>query len=127
MVELSLSPPVLGLRARQGLERLDAIFGSLADPIRRDILRRVAKKEMSISDVAEPYSVTFAAISKHLKVLEKAKLIIKRKQGREQVVQLAPEAIKDAAKYLKTYEKIWNNRLDNLETYLSTFPPTHHG
>lgn len=109
MVELSLSP-------------LDAIFGSLADPIRRDILRRVAKKEMTISDVAQPYSVTFAAISKHLKVLEKAKLIIKRKQGREQVVTLAPEAIKDAADYLKAYEKLWNNRLDNLEKYLSTFP-----
>jgi DNA-binding transcriptional ArsR family regulator len=109
MVELSLSP-------------LDAIFGSLADPIRRDILRRIAKKEMTISDIAEPYNVTFAAISKHLKVLEKAKLVIKRRKGREQVVTLAPAAIKDAAKYLQTYEKIWNNRLDNLETYLSTFP-----
>lgn len=109
MVELSLSP-------------LDAIFGSLADPIRRDILRRVAKKEMTISDVAQPYSVTFAAISKHLKVLEKAKLIIKRKQGREQVVTLAPAAIKDASDYLRDYEKLWNNRLDNLEKYLSTFP-----
>lgn len=110
MVELSLSP-------------LDAIFGSLADPIRRDILRRVSRKEMTITDVAEPYDVTFAAVSKHLKVLEKAKLIIKRKQGREQVVALAPAAIKDAAQYLKAYEKLWNNRLDSLEKYLSTLPP----
>jgi DNA-binding transcriptional ArsR family regulator len=114
MVELSLSP-------------LDAIFGSLADPIRRDILRRVAKKEMTITDIAERYDVTFAAISKHLKVLEKAKLVIKRRKGREQVVTLAPDAIKDAASYLKTYEKIWNNRLGNLETYLSSFPPSHYG
>ncbi len=110
MVELSLSP-------------LDAIFGSLADPIRRDILCRVAKKEMTISDIAERYDVTFAAISKHLKVLEKAQLVIKRRKGREQVVTLAPDAIKDAAAYLKTYEKMWNNRLDNLEQYLSSLPP----
>ncbi len=114
MVELSLSP-------------LDAIFGSLADPIRRDILSRVAKKEMTISAIAERYDVTFAAISKHLKVLEKAKLVIKRRKGREQVVTIAPDTLHDAAKYLKAYEKLWNNRLDNLEKYLSTLPPSHHG
>lgn len=110
MVELSLSP-------------LDAIFGSLADPIRRDILQRVAKKEMTISAIAQRYDVTFAAISKHLKVLEKAKLVIKRRKGREQVVSLAPAAIKDATEYLKAYEKLWNNRLDSLEKYLSSLPP----
>lgn len=111
MVELSLNP-------------LDAIFGSLADPTRRDILVRVAKKEMSIGAIAEHYSLTFAAISKHLKVLEQAKLIIKRRKGKEQMVQLAPEAIKDAAAYLQEYEKLWNNRLDRLEHYLSSLPPS---
>lgn len=109
MVELSLSP-------------LDAIFGSLADPIRRDILRRVSKKEMSISDIAKPYPVTFAAISKHLKVLEKAKLIMKRRQGKEQMIQVVPAALLEAEVYLRQYEKLWNNRLDNLEAYLKTMP-----
>jgi DNA-binding transcriptional ArsR family regulator len=117
MVELHLDP--LGL---------NAIFGSLADPTRRDILRRVAKQEMSVSDIAKPYKLTFAAISKHLKVLENAKLILKRKQGKEQMVQLAPATIKETMAYLTEYEKIWNNRLDRLEQYLATFPnDTRHG
>lgn len=110
MVELSLNP-------------LDAIFGSLADPTRRDILRRVARQEMSVGKIAEHYSMTFAAISKHLKVLEHAKLIIKRRKGKEQMVQLAPAAIKDATVYLQEYEKLWNNRLDALERYLASLPP----
>lgn len=108
---------------------MDLIFGSLASAIRRDMLMRVAKEEMSVSDVAKPYlrKLTFAAVSKHLKVLEKAKLIIKRRKGKEQIVVLAPEAMKDATRYLQAYEKIWNERFDRLEQYLSTFPTTSHG
>ena len=115
MVELTLDP--LGL---------DAIFRSLADPTRRDILKRVAKKQLSISDIAKPYKMTLAAISKHLKVLEHAKLIVKRRQGKEQIVQLSPAAFNDAAKYLKYYERLWNDRLDSLELYLQTIPPSPH-
>ncbi len=103
---------------------LDLIFGSLADPTRRDILRRVARRVLSISEIAEDYDLTFAAISKHLKVLERAKLIIKRRRGKEQIVQMAPSAVADAADYLKRYEKLWNDRLDSLEQYLSTLPKT---
>jgi len=101
---------------------LDSIFGALSDPIRRDILLRGLKEEMSIGDIAKPYKLTFAAISKHLKVLEKAKLIVKRKKGRQQFVKLSPAAFADASGYLKEYERMWNSRLDSLETYLSTFP-----
>ncbi len=106
--------------------RLDHIFGSLADPTRRDILRRVAQKELSIGDIAKPYKLTFAAISKHLKVLEKARLVVKRRKGKEQLVKMAPEAIKDASVYLKEYERLWNSRLDSLEQYLSTLPQSSH-
>ncbi len=110
MVELSLD--------------LDLIFGSLSHPIRRDILRRAAEtqEELSVSDLAKPYKrkVTLAAISKHLKVLEKAKLIIKRRRGKEQVIQISPAAIQDATKYLQEYERMWNQRLDALELYLSS-------
>ena len=102
--------------------QLDSIFGSLADPTRRDILRRVAKKELSVGEISKPYKLTFAAISKHLKVLEKAKLIIKRKKGREQMVLMAPKTIDAASDYLETYKKVWDDRLDSLEAYLSTFP-----
>lgn len=97
---------------------LDDVFGSLSDPIRRDILKRVAIKELTVSQVAEAYDVSLAAVSKHLKVLEKARLIIKRRQGKQQVVCLSPAAFKDAAEYLRHYENLWNARFDALEEYL---------
>jgi DNA-binding transcriptional ArsR family regulator len=97
---------------------LDNVFGALADPTRRDILRRVAVKEMSVSELSEPYRLTFAAISKHLKVLERAKLVKKRRAGKQQMVQLAPKAIEQAADHLKKYQQLWEDRLDALEAYL---------
>ncbi len=102
--------------------QLDAIFGSLADPIRRDILQQLgkAKEALSVSDIAKAYDLTLASISKHLKILEKAKLVIKRRFGKKQMVQLSPTAFRDASEYLKNYEKIWNSRLDSLEAYLKT-------
>ncbi len=102
--------------------KLDIIFGSLADPTRRAILKQVSVKEMSIGEIAKPYDLTFAAVSKHLKILEKAELIIKRRYGKQQMVQLSPKAFKEANGYLKHYEEMWNNRLDSLETYLATLP-----
>lgn len=97
---------------------LDSIFGSLADSTRRDILRRVAKQELSINEIAQPYELTLAAISKHIKILEKAKLIIKRRRGKQQFVQLSPAALKDAEEYLKYYQQLWESRFDSLEQYL---------
>jgi DNA-binding transcriptional ArsR family regulator len=97
---------------------LDSIFGSLADPTRRDILRRLLGGNMSIGQIAEPYDLTFAAISKHLKVLEEARLIIKRKNGRERVVCLAPQTLAEADNYLGQYRLMWQDRFDSLEQYL---------
>lgn len=97
---------------------LDSVFGALADPTRRDILRRVSSAEMSVGEIARYYDLTFAAVSKHLKVLEKAKMIIKRKRGKEKMVSLAPQAFADAAEYLEWYRSLWENRLDALESYL---------
>lgn len=101
---------------------LDSIFGSLSDPTRRDILSRVARGELTVSEIAAPYSVSLAAISKHLQILEKAELIVKRRFGKQQVVSLSPVAFKDASTYLKSYEKLWNDRFDSLERYLSALP-----
>src|SRR5581483_5277805 len=92
---------------------LDTVFSSLADETRRDMLNRVAKKQLSIGQIAQHYRLTFAAVSKHIQVLEKAKLIIKQRRGKEQMVVINPLAVKGAADYLKHYEAIWNQRLDN--------------
>ena len=98
--------------------RLDAVFGSLADPTRRDILKRVSRKELSVSDIAKPYDLTLQAISKHLRVLERARLVRKRRRGRELFVTLSPAALKDAGAYLEKYRRFWEERLDRLEEFL---------
>lgn len=97
---------------------LDNIFGALGDPTRRDILGRLQLGSLNVSEVAEPYNISLAAISKHLKILEKAKLIMKRRQGKQQIVSLQPQAMMQAAEYFKQYEQLWNERLDRLEEYL---------
>jgi DNA-binding transcriptional ArsR family regulator len=97
---------------------LNKVFDSLADPTRRDILKRVAKKELSVNAVAEPYKLTLAAVSKHLKVLEKAKLIHKRREGNYHFVVLSPPPLKEASKYLKQYQKLWEDRFDRLDKIL---------
>jgi len=97
---------------------LDLVFGSLADPVRRDIVRRVAGRELSVSEVAEPYAMSLAAVSKHLKVLERAKLVIKRRRGKQQLVQLAPDALMTASDFLDFYRSFTEQKLDSLEQFL---------
>jgi DNA-binding transcriptional ArsR family regulator len=98
---------------------LDITFNALADATRRDILRRLYDVEMSIGEIAKPYPLTFAAISKHIKVLERAQIIIKRRRGKQQMISLAPQAFADAAEYLQWYRNLRESRLDSLEQYLS--------
>jgi DNA-binding transcriptional ArsR family regulator len=97
---------------------LDSIFGSLADTTRRDILRRVATRELSVGEIASSYEISLAAVSKHLVVLEKAQLVTKRRAGKLQVVGLLPAALVDASKHLERYRDLWESRLDRLEAYL---------
>lgn len=97
---------------------LDLVFQSLADPTRRDILAQVSRTSLSIGEIAKQYDLTFAAVSKHLKVMEKAKLIIKQRRGKERIVSAAPSTVKDASEYLKRYEAMWNERFDALDSYL---------
>lgn len=98
--------------------RLDLVFGSLSDATRRDILRRVARQELSVGEIASSYDVSLAAVSKHLVVLEKARLVTKRREGKLHVVGLSPAPLSDAAKHLERYREIWEARLDRLEKYL---------
>ena len=97
---------------------LDDIFSSLADPTRRDILRRLRPGEQTVGELAIHYNLTFAAVSKHLQVLERAKLVRKRRRGREQRVELAPKGLSRADKYLEQYRVLWEGRLDSLESLL---------
>jgi len=97
---------------------LDNLFGSLADPIRRDILRRLINGRYSIRQIAGNYEISFAAVAKHISVLEKAALIMKERKGKEQIVSIAPQALEDASKYLAQYEALWNYRFDKLDDVL---------
>jgi DNA-binding transcriptional ArsR family regulator len=97
---------------------LDNIFLALADSTRRSILERVAKAEMSIGEIAQHYALTFAAISKHIKVLEKANLITKTRRGKEQVVIVVPRSLKVARTQIARYEKMWEERFARLDELL---------
>jgi DNA-binding transcriptional ArsR family regulator len=97
---------------------LDGLFGSLADPVRRDILQRLINAQHTVSQLAENYEISFAAVAKHLNVLEKARLVIKQRRGKEQVVSIVPGALKDASQYLARYEALWNQRFDALDNLL---------
>jgi DNA-binding transcriptional ArsR family regulator len=98
--------------------QLDLVFGSLADTTRRDILRRVAREEMSVGEIASSYDISFAAVAKHLVVLENARLITKHRDGKLQVATFSPAALAGASKHLERYQDIWESRLDRLEKYL---------
>ena len=78
----------------------------------------MTKTELTITEIAKPYDLTFAAVSKHLQVLEKAKLITKRRKGKEQLVLVDSLALKKADEYLEFYRQFWENRFDSLETFL---------
>lgn len=95
--------------------QLDSIFGSLSDPIRRDIISKVARAEYSVGELVAHYDVSFAAISKHLKVLESARLISKRKEGKKHMITIAPGALISADEYLEQYRQMWQSRHDKLE------------
>ena len=97
---------------------LNLVFHSLSDPIRRDILQRVSQSEHSVGELVSYYEISFAAVSKHLKVLETADLITKRREGKKNMIKLAPNALKSADEYLEQYRQIWQSRHDKLEKLL---------
>jgi DNA-binding transcriptional ArsR family regulator len=83
---------------------LDTLFDALADPTRRDILTRLRFQELKVTEVAEPYDMSLAAVSKHLRMLERAGLVEKRKAGRERYIVLQPETMLQAIEYLRQYQ-----------------------
>lgn len=99
-------------------DQLDRIFSALADRTRRAILREVAQKTCSVSELAAPHNMSLPAISKHLKILEKAGLLIKEKNGRVYRCNLNGEPLIQAAEMIAYYKKFWEKRFDLLEAYL---------
>ena len=99
-------------------ESLNDIFKSLADPTRRDILSRVLNRELTISELAKSYEMSFAATAKHVSVLERAELVHKVRQGKEQLVSINAHKLNMANEYFQDYAKLWNGRFDQLETAL---------
>ena len=94
--------------------RLDSVFHALADSTRRSILRDLARGEKTVSEVATPFPVSLAAVSKHLKVLEASNLISRKKSGSYHLLRLNARPMKDAERWLARYERFWNARLDAL-------------
>jgi len=95
--------------------RLDTVFHALADPTRRGMLAQLALGETSIGDLAEPYRMTLAGASKHVKVLESAGLVARKKIGRTHLCSLNAKPLEDAERWLRQWEKFWTVRLDRLE------------
>jgi DNA-binding transcriptional ArsR family regulator len=98
--------------------QLDLVFHALSDSTRRAILRDLSKREKTVSELAKPYKMSLAAVSKHLKVLQAARLVDRRKEGSFQIVTLNPVSLQTAEKWIAYYEKFWNRRLDALQKFL---------
>ena len=101
---------------------LDQLFGALADATRRDILVRVMDADASVSELAAHYDMSFAAVQKHVAVLERARLVTKRRDGRAQRVAGNPDALRRATRLLAQFEQRWQGRVGRLDALLATSP-----
>lgn len=100
-------------------DEVDRVFRALADATRRDIIRRTLIGEASVSHLAAAYDMSFAAVQKHIAVLEGAGLVAKRAHGRERLVRGNPEMLRKAQSLLDRYEQIWRARVDRLDALLA--------
>lgn len=97
---------------------LDTTFAALADTTRRSILARLAREELTVSEVARPYEMSLAAVSKHLQVLSKAGLVEQQRNGRLRRCRLTPEPLREAADWIETYRQFWIDSFDKLAEHL---------
>ena len=99
-------------------DRLSTTFAALADPTRRAILARLALGETSVSELAQPFDMSLPAISKHLKVLERANLIVRGREAQWRPCRIEPRALKEVDHWLERYRRFWDEALDRLGNYL---------
>src|SRR5580658_6259668 len=104
--------------------RLDATFAALADPTRRAILARLAKGEASVTDLAEPFAMSQPAISKHLRVLERAGLISRGRDAQRRPRRLEAQALRDATRWLEDYRRFWELQFKRLDVLLHEMQTT---
>jgi DNA-binding transcriptional ArsR family regulator len=105
-------------------DRLSATFAALADPTRRSILARLALGEASVTELALPFEMSLPAVSKHLKVLERAGLITRGREAQWRPCRLDAAPLKDAVDWLEAYRRFWEQSLDRLEDYLHELQST---
>ncbi len=103
------------------MDSLTTTFTALADPTRRAILGRLVHGSATVGELAKPFAISAPAISRHLKVLEQAKLIRREVEAQKRRCYLRPETMKQASEWMETYRQFWTGRLDHMETYLATF------
>jgi DNA-binding transcriptional ArsR family regulator len=101
---------------------LDTAYGALADPTRRAILARLALGEATVGEIAEPFPISGPAISRHLKVLEEARLIARTRNGQQLICRLNPEGLKTAREWLDHYRAFWSGAFDRLDVHLKKNP-----
>lgn len=101
-------------------DHLTLTFAALADPTRRAILARLASGECSVSALAEPFDMSMPAVSKHLRVLERAGLIMRRREAQWRHCRIEAAPLKEVAEWMESYRGIWEHRLDQLDDYLHT-------
>ncbi len=99
-------------------DQLSIIFSALADPTRRAIIARLSDGEMTVNDLAEPFNMSLPAISRHLKVLEKAKLIERGRDAQWRPCKIRAEPLKEVSDWLGNYEKFWEGNFERLDDYL---------
>jgi DNA-binding transcriptional ArsR family regulator len=102
------------------IDPLSGKFAALADPTRRAILARLALGETSVSELAEPFAMSLPAVSKHLKVLERAGLIARSREAQWRPCRIEPDALKEVDGWLEDYRRLWEERFDRLDAYLKT-------
>ena len=126
-VDAELQTAICNHMVNSRSQQLDETFFALSDPTRRQMLARLAGGDMTVGELSEPFDVSAPAVSKHLRVLERAGLLTREREGRVRRCHLMAEPLKDAAEWVEKYRHFWEAQLDQLAEYLekSTAPRTH--
>jgi DNA-binding transcriptional ArsR family regulator len=101
------------------MDTLGTVLSALSDPTRRAIIDRLAAGPARVTDIAEPFPVSLNAVSKHLKVLEHAGLVRRAQRGRDHILTFEGKPLRDVARWVHMYERLWNQRLNRLETFFA--------
>jgi DNA-binding transcriptional ArsR family regulator len=103
---------------------LDDVLTAIADPTRRAILSRLSRGDARVTDIAEPFDMSLAAVSKHVQTLERAGLVRRQRKGREHTLSLDARPLRQVVRWTSRYERFWNEHLDRLEAFFTQKGPT---